>query len=93
MKRVQIQAKDVALRKAVAEGEEFALFDGTEPIARVVPLAAEVRKNAARLKHYPHDPAECLYTCWRHKDQPKQAAASDEAAPAAEAETGTVAPA
>lgn len=68
-RRVQVPAKDAALRKALDGGEEFVLFDGDEPVARVIPVAVEVRRNANRLKFYPHEPDECLYTCWRHQRQ------------------------
>lgn len=67
VRRVQVPAKDVALRKALDAGEEFVLFDGEDPVARVIPVAAEVKKNANHLKFYPHDPDACLHTCWRHQ--------------------------
>lgn len=73
-RHVQVPAKDAALRKALDAGEEFVLFDGDEPVARVIPVAAEVKRSANRLKFYPHDPDECLHTCWRHQRRTATAA-------------------
>lgn len=78
-----VQAKDpAALRKAVKEGEEFVLFDEDgEPLFRCTPIAQALQKSAKHFQYYPHDPAQCLYTCWRHprdtadSQQPQVAAA------------------
>lgn len=52
--------------KALDDDEEFALFKDGEPVARVVPVSQVVARSENYFKHYPHDPGECLYTCWRH---------------------------
>lgn len=64
----QVPVKDAAaLRKAVREGEEFVLFDEDgEPLFRCTPIAQAMEKSAKHFAYYPHEPAECLYTCWRH---------------------------
>lgn len=65
IKRVQV--KDAAaLRKAVKDGEEFVLFDGDEPLYVATPVGQALEKSKNHVLYYPHDPSECLYTCWRH---------------------------
>lgn len=68
-----VQVKDSpGLRKAVREGEEFVLFDEDgEPLFRCTPIAQALEKDAKHFQYYPHDPADCLYTCWRHPRVPQ----------------------
>lgn len=72
VRKVEVkESKDTAdLRKALDEGDEFALYVDGEPVARVVPLEQVVAKSENYFKHYPHDASECLYTCWRHPRVP-----------------------
>lgn len=68
-----VQAKDqAALRKAVKDGEEFVLFDGDEPLFRCTPVPQAVAAKKNFFTYYPHAPAECLYTCWRHPRESAQ---------------------
>ena len=89
IKRVQIDAKDAVaqLRKAVKDDEEFVLFDGEEPLFQCVPVARVLEKAKHYLTHFPHEPAECLNTCWRH-DPKVQAEAEAEALAEAEEDGG-----
>jgi len=59
--------------RAVEDDEEFVLFKDGEPVARVVPVSQAVARSAEFFTHYPHDAAECLYTCWRHPRIPADA--------------------
>jgi len=70
-----VQIKDAAaLRKAVRDNEEFVLFDEDgEPLFRCTPIAQALAKSQKHFDYYPHDPAECLYTCWRHPRIPADA--------------------
>ncbi len=69
-----VQAKDAAaLRKAVKDDEEFVLFEGDEPLFRCTPVAQSLAKSEKHFLYYPHDPADCLYTCWRHPRVPADA--------------------
>jgi hypothetical protein len=78
-----VQAKDArAVRKAIDENEEFVLFDGDEPLYRCTPVAQALEKDAKRFHYYPHDPAECLYTCWRHPRVAEQAPHDEQPVPA-----------
>lgn len=79
----RVPLKEAALRKAIDAGEEFALLDGDTAVARVIPVAAEVRRNEKRFLHYPHEGGECLYTCWRHQPGAQDAPAETDAAAAA----------
>lgn len=88
---VQVHAKDLAatIRKAVGDGEEFVLFDGDVPLHRCVPVAKALEKSAAFFVHQPHDPSECLNTCWRHDPKVQaEAAAQTEAEADADALVG-----
>lgn len=70
-----VQVKDAAgLRKAVRENEEFVLFDEAgEPLFRCTPVAQALAQSKNHFLYYPHDPAACLYTCWRHPRIPADA--------------------
>ena len=54
------------IRTAVEREEELVVFDGDEPVARLVPVTIELRAREQYFVHWPHDPQECLFTCWRH---------------------------
>lgn len=73
-----------ALRAALEDGDDVVLYDGDEPLGRLVSIAAEIKRRGEFFVHYPHDPAECANTCWRH-DPAVQAAAAAEAEAEAEA--------
>jgi hypothetical protein len=78
-----VQAKDAAgLRKAIKDDEEFVLFDGEEPLFRCTPVAQALKSSENHFKYYPHDPAACLYTCWRHPRTPADAPPQEAPEPA-----------
>ena len=59
------------VRRAASEAAEVVIYDGEEPVARVVPLSIELAAKEAYFVHHPHPAEECLYTCWRHPRQPQ----------------------
>lgn len=59
------------IRRAAADAAEVVIYDGDEPVARLVPVSIELAAKEAYFVHHPHDPSECLYTCWRHPRQPQ----------------------
>lgn len=74
-----VQAKDpAALRRAVKDNVEFVLFDGDEPLFRCTPVPEALASKKNFFIYYPHEPAECLYTCWRH---PREGAAVADVSP------------
>ena len=74
MQAAQLTVK--ALRGALDGGDDVVLYDGEQPLGRVVSIAAEIKRRGEFFAHYPHDPAECANTCWRH-DPAIQAAAQE----------------
>jgi hypothetical protein len=54
------------IRGAAQRAEELVVFDGGEPVSRLVPVTAELARQEHYFLHYPHDPETCLHTCWRH---------------------------
>jgi hypothetical protein len=70
------------IREAAENLEEIVLFEDGEPLARILPLGIELKKNANRFLYYPHDATECLYTCWRHPRPGVEASVESEAVPA-----------
>lgn len=67
MRQVQLAemtAKNI--RTIVAAGEDVMVFDGGEPVARLVVRGAELQRRKDYFTFYPHEAAECFGTCWRH---------------------------
>lgn len=54
------------VESVAATGAAVVVFDGTEPLARISPMVEEMRARAGYFLHFPHDSAECFYSCWRH---------------------------
>lgn len=81
MDQRQLQISEITpelIKEAVRDGERLMVFDGGEPLALITGSAAELGRHKDFFVHYPHDPAECFNTCWRH-DPAVQAAAAAEA--------------
>lgn len=84
MKRIQIQSiTPKNLRDALKSGDsDIVIVDGEEPLLRLVPVAAEIRRRGDFFVQYPHDPAECFGTCWRHNGPAEPEPAADAKEPA-----------
>lgn len=68
-KQTRLQIGEVtpkAIQAALKKGEQIVVFDGGDPIALISGAAAELGRHKDFFVHYPHDPAECFGTCWRH---------------------------
>lgn len=67
---MNINIKDLnrdAVRDVASLGESLIVFDDdSEPLVRILPMAVELKTRAPYFMHFPHDGAECFYTCWRH---------------------------
>lgn len=67
--RGNVQADKVTaavVRRAAADAAEVVIFDGEEPVARLVPVSIELAAKREYFIHHPHPAEECLSTCWRH---------------------------
>lgn len=84
MKRIQIQAiTPKVLREALKSSDgDIVIVDGEEPLLRLVSVAAEIRRRGDFFVQYPHDPAECFGTCWRHNGAAEADAPADAKEPA-----------
>jgi antitoxin (DNA-binding transcriptional repressor) of toxin-antitoxin stability system len=83
MNQRQIQIGEITpklLRDALKKGERLVVFDGGDPVALITGAAGELGRHKDYFVHYPHDPAECFNTCWRHdgSGEPDQAPAVEE---------------
>lgn len=84
VKQMQVsEANAKTLRAAVKEGENVQLFDGGEPVAQLVISAAELKRRGDFLRLFPHDPADCFGTCWRHDGKAAAEAENEAAVPTA----------
>lgn len=54
------------IRDAMEAAVEVTVFDGADMVATIVPASAVAAGRQDYLLQYPHDPKECLNTCWRH---------------------------
>jgi antitoxin (DNA-binding transcriptional repressor) of toxin-antitoxin stability system len=70
MKHIELSEKKhltlAAVREALRNGDDIVLCDAGEPLVRLVSVAAEQKARKDFFTHYPHDPAECFNSCWRH---------------------------
>lgn len=79
-----------AVRQALRDGDDVVLCDDGEPLVRLVSVAAEMRRRKDYFTHYPHDPAECFGSCWRHDESAEaEAAAAGQGPDALVKDTGT----
>lgn len=65
------------VKDALKKGERVIVFDGGEPIALITGAAGELGRHKDFFVHYPHDPAECFNTCWRHDGHEDAAVETD----------------
>jgi antitoxin (DNA-binding transcriptional repressor) of toxin-antitoxin stability system len=54
------------VREALRNGDELVLCDDGEPLVKLMSVAAEQKARKDFFTYYPHDPAECFNSCWRH---------------------------
>ena len=69
MNQRQIQIGELTpklVRDALKKGERIIVFDGGEAVALITGAAAELGRHRDFFVHYPHDPADCFNSCWRH---------------------------
>jgi hypothetical protein len=86
VKRLQLASLNAKAVRDALKGKDgdVVIFDGDEPLVRLVSVAAEMQRRHDYLTHYPHDPNECFYTCWRHNGADGEPAAADQAPPPVE---------
>jgi len=89
VKQIQIAALTPKTVRDALKGadQDIVVFDGDEPLLRLVSIAAEMKHRKDFFLFYPHDAAECFHTCWSHdgsaeREQQEQQKADAEPVPA-----------
>jgi hypothetical protein len=74
MKQLQISALSPKTVRDALKGadKDIVIYDGEEPLVRLVSVSSEMKRRADFLLHFPHEAIECFNSCWRHNGSAEQ---------------------